>query len=232
MNNQRFTELLNLYLDEEISPEDLNDLMAETRRSDDRQKMFVDYCRIHKAYVLLGDSFEANQKRRSFKQMVYAIGGLAAAFALLGMAGRNLLPMINGGHSDAAIVQSSDPESGPVFFPEIASTNTISSRFLKVNQPAQLENVGLSLLGRPSRNEGAFQSDRLILRAEQSEFQFNAQSLFAEDLLELGALEIRDPFNAVDDFSAASASDFSRAAFFPSANEGMTLSRDSRSNLK
>ena len=59
MNKEHFTELLNLYLDDEISSWDLSDLMEETRRNPERQKVFLDYCRIHKACSLLGDSFEA-----------------------------------------------------------------------------------------------------------------------------------------------------------------------------
>ncbi|MBT3483512.1 MAG: hypothetical protein HN457_19030, partial [Opitutales bacterium] len=80
MNQDRFIELLNLYLDEEISAADYSDLMLEVSGDPERQKIFEEYRRIYKACTRLGESFESRPVRRSLRQTIYAIGGLAAAF--------------------------------------------------------------------------------------------------------------------------------------------------------
>ena len=45
MNQDRFIELLNLYLDEEISAADYSDLMLEVSGDPERQKIFEEYTR-------------------------------------------------------------------------------------------------------------------------------------------------------------------------------------------
>jgi len=103
MENQRFKELLNLYLDDEISSVELSKLISEIRAHPDRKELFIEYCCINKACSRL--SQQPNGKRfgrRSVIQLTYAFGGLAAAFALLVMAGRNLVPLIGGGEDTIA----------------------------------------------------------------------------------------------------------------------------------
>jgi hypothetical protein len=226
MNKERFIELLNLYLDDEISSWDLSDLMEETRRNPERQKVFLDYCRIHKACSLLGDSFEARRSKRSFKQVAYAVGGLAAAFTLLGMAGRNLLPMLDGPTAPPPIVQSGPSGGSTLFFPEIALSEVSTPRFFKVNEQPRSEYVGVSNFGNlRSENTGNW-NDRLVLSPSQDQYGLNAENLFSEELLDLGALELQDPFNAFDEMNSAPLS-FSLGTSFE-----ITTARDSRSNLK
>ena len=226
MNKEHFTELLNLYLDDEISSWDLSDLMEETRRNPERQKVFLDYCRIHKACSLLGDSVEARRSKRSFKQVAYAVGGLAAAFTLLGMAGRNLLPMLDGPTAPPPIVQSGPSGGSTLFFPEIALSEVSTPRFFKVNEQPRSEYVGVSNFGNlRSENTGNW-NDRLVLSPSQDQYGLNAENLFSEELLDLGALELQDPFNAFDEMNSAPLS-FSLGTSFE-----ITTARDSRSNLK
>jgi hypothetical protein len=54
MNQNRFIELLNLYLDEEISADDRSDLMLEVSGDPERQEVFREYTRIHNACAQLG----------------------------------------------------------------------------------------------------------------------------------------------------------------------------------
>ena len=49
MTDDVFEDLVNLYLDKEISPAQLNILRDELGRSIDRQKTFESYCRMHQA---------------------------------------------------------------------------------------------------------------------------------------------------------------------------------------
>jgi hypothetical protein len=231
MNKERFTELLNQYLDDEISSRDLSDLMEETRRDSERQKMFLDYCRIHKACSLLGDSFETRRSKRSFKQVAYAVGGLAAAFALLGMAGRNLLPMLNSPTSPPSIVQSGPSGGSAPFFPEIASSEVATPRFFKVNEQPRSEYVGVSNFGNLKSEDMGNWNDRLVLNPSKDQYGLNAENLFSEELLDLGALELQDPFNAFDERNAVPLS-LSKATFSSGTSFEITTARDSRSNLK
>ena len=59
MNQNRFIELLNLYLDEEISADDRSDLMLEVSGDPERQEVFREYTRIHNACAQLGSHFES-----------------------------------------------------------------------------------------------------------------------------------------------------------------------------
>lgn len=49
MTEEKFTELVNLYLDKEISAEDLERMKAEISANSERKRVFVDRCRLHKA---------------------------------------------------------------------------------------------------------------------------------------------------------------------------------------
>ena len=49
MEIERFKELLNLYLDDEISSVELSKLISEIRRDPERKELLIEYCRINKA---------------------------------------------------------------------------------------------------------------------------------------------------------------------------------------
>jgi len=233
MNRERFTELLNLYLDDEISPAELSDLMNETRRCPDRQKLFLDYCRIHKACSLLGDTYGVGKTRRSFKQVAYALGGLAAAFALLGMAGRNLLPLLNGTSSGPAIVQNSSSEGNTLFFPELDATDSYKTRFFKVNEQPNVEYVGVSNFGGIQTDRHSGLKERLILNPSEEGFGLKAETFLSEEIIDIGELELEDPFNAFDEINTVSPMSFPKAAYLPASNAfGVSIARDGRFNLK
>ena len=60
MRNSRFIELLNLYVDRQLSKEDAVELEREIARNPARSKMYQQYCRMQKACTLLFDQ-ERNQ---------------------------------------------------------------------------------------------------------------------------------------------------------------------------
>lgn len=88
MNDTEFIELLNLYLDHEISPSDAARLESEVQRKAARYRVYREYCQMHKACALLSldhaveapavATFEAS---RSAWANPFAIGGLMAAAA-------------------------------------------------------------------------------------------------------------------------------------------------------
>ena len=59
MKESRFIELLNLYLDQQISPEDAAELEAEIVRSPAHRRTYLQYCRMHRACALLFENFRA-----------------------------------------------------------------------------------------------------------------------------------------------------------------------------
>ena len=55
MNDNEFIELLNLYVDREINPEDAVRLESEVVSNPKRRKIHDQYCRIQKACSMLSD---------------------------------------------------------------------------------------------------------------------------------------------------------------------------------
>lgn len=57
MKDNRFIELLNLYIDRQISPAETAELEAEIQSSPRRQKVYREYCQMHRATKLVYESF-------------------------------------------------------------------------------------------------------------------------------------------------------------------------------
>ena len=55
MNDRRFIELLNLYLDHQIELEEAAELEAEVMRNPERRRTYDQYCRLQRACSLLGE---------------------------------------------------------------------------------------------------------------------------------------------------------------------------------
>ena len=120
--------------------------------------------------------------------------------------------MLDGPTAPPSIVQSGPSGGSTLFFPEIASSEVATPRFFKVNEQPRSEYVGVSNFGNlRSENTGSW-NDRLVLSPSQDQYGLNAENLFSEELLDLGALELQDPFNAFDEMNSAPLS-FSNAAF-------------------
>ncbi len=100
MKDHRFIELLNLYIDRQITVAETTELEAEIQQNPSRQAVYRQYCQIHSATKLVYDSFRANAaeqpalqtdrtgvvelfetKHRKSQFATYA-GGLAAAACL------------------------------------------------------------------------------------------------------------------------------------------------------
>jgi len=120
MNKQRFIERLNLFLDGELSQDESNELLEAVARDPELNRIYVQYCQIFKACSELGGRMEDPKTPIAWRQKLYAIGGMAAAFALLFMAVRNLAPLIDeqdGLAADGAeIALGASPASGQVVF--------------------------------------------------------------------------------------------------------------------
>lgn len=100
MKDTRFTELVNLYIDRQISPAETAELEAEIQSNPRRRQTYLQYCRLHRATKLVYESFRAHggqsatlaapgniarfesRKRAARARWIYAAGGLAAAASL------------------------------------------------------------------------------------------------------------------------------------------------------
>lgn len=101
MKDQRFIELVNQYIDRQISPAETAELEAEIQNSPRHRKIYQQYCHMHRATKLVYESFRSNadqpvaeqiqrggsiaqfEHNRKRTRWQYAIGGLAAAAACL-----------------------------------------------------------------------------------------------------------------------------------------------------
>jgi len=94
MNDGEFIELLNLYVDKEIRPEDALRLEAEVAASPERRRVYDQYCRMQRACSILAEEFAADAAARpeGFAEEVRAplapsmapyLVGLAAAACLV-----------------------------------------------------------------------------------------------------------------------------------------------------
>ena len=91
MNESKFIELLNLYVDHQISPADAALLETEVRSNPERRRVYRQYCQMQKACTELAASFrsqapatepklaEFKPRRRASGAAVLATGLLAAA---------------------------------------------------------------------------------------------------------------------------------------------------------
>lgn len=103
MNKQSFIERLNLHLDEELSPEESEELLAEIRLNPEYHRIYLQYCQLFNACSQLGEKFAEPKGAGHWRQRAYAYGGMAAAIALLLLAARNLSPMLGGFDGELAL---------------------------------------------------------------------------------------------------------------------------------
>lgn len=91
MKESKFIELLNLYVDHQISAPDAALLEAEIQRNPERRKIYREYCQMQKACAVLAESFrpqtqptggqvvEFPQRRVRWNAATYVMGAMAAA---------------------------------------------------------------------------------------------------------------------------------------------------------
>jgi anti-sigma factor RsiW len=90
MKDQEFIELLNLYLDHEISATDARRVEAEIQTNAERRKVYLEYCRMQKACGVLADrfvpergaaEFQPARQRTTNRAVILAFGSLVAVAA-------------------------------------------------------------------------------------------------------------------------------------------------------
>ena len=116
MKESKFIELLNLYVDHQISASDAALLEAEIQRNPERRKIYREYCQMQKACAVLAETFrpqtqpsggqvvEFPSRRSRWSAATYVMGAMAAAACVaLVVVNRNGLAGSNSTESSAAI---------------------------------------------------------------------------------------------------------------------------------
>ncbi len=216
MNKSRFIELLNLYLDNELSAEEADELLHETRRDPRRYELYLQYCRIHKACSSLDPILGEKTSSWSFRQLMYSVGGMAATLALLFFAAQNLRPMFevatqpaefaaNQAESDPESSFSVDTEEFEVMEPRIEvpspSPQFVSSppQFVNLLELDRSTEAGWDsvLLHSKSETASAFELERLFMSEDpmnpiRSDFDrlLNSIESFEKPIFKLEALSL------------------------------------------
>jgi hypothetical protein len=91
MNESKFIELLNLYVDHQISPAEATALEAEVRSNPERRRVYRQYCEMQKACAVLAESFRAeapasDPKLVEFKPRRFPVGAVAYVGSLVAVA--------------------------------------------------------------------------------------------------------------------------------------------------
>lgn len=142
MNKQRFIERLNLYLDQELPAEESEKLLTAIRRNPEYHRIYLQYCQIFNSCSQFGEEFATAREKAAWRQKVYAIGGMAAAVALLGLAAQNLSPLIG----ERSVVATSAATSGDVVVNIPENTNAAETLpLLATSLPSSRTSAGIPL---------------------------------------------------------------------------------------
>jgi hypothetical protein len=145
MNDNEFIELLNLYVDREINPEDAARLEGEVVSDPRRRKIHDQYCRIQKACSMLSDQPSEVSSSESGRRFAFPVFRLpqfplmatlaAAACVIAVLAVRNRISVtlhdapavaVDAGHSrsvaDTVDLASASDAMKPVFFTRVPAS--------------------------------------------------------------------------------------------------------------
>lgn len=186
MKDHRFIELVNLYIDRQMSPAEATELEAELQANPRRRQVYQQYCRMHRATQLVYESFrqeagrEAPQAgtkggslvrlegaRRRRGRWLYAAAGVAAAACVGLFVSRT---MLTGGESTTAIAQEAPapvavarqaPARVPVELPPAtpAAIQVRTPLTLETDYQAMLAAFQLQEAAQPARERSLFDDD-------------------------------------------------------------------------
>ena len=129
MKNSKFIELLNLYVDRQISPADAALLEAEIQQNPQRRKIYREYCQMQKACVILSENFRTEapvveklidhtRAPRRLGWPTYAMGFAAAAACIA-------LVVVNTPVKQQNSLAASDPVTTPANAVPAAAVATV-----------------------------------------------------------------------------------------------------------
>jgi anti-sigma factor RsiW len=186
MKETKFIELLNLYVDHQISPAEAEQLEAEVRSNPEHRRLYREYCQMQQACTSLAEKFRAQapagdpqvarrgHRRRATDGMPFAMGlvALAASVALIiGLRSRLTertpasTPLVSAVAPAALAVATPAPRPAlqPVIGPHLVTLRAPSAELTEVASAADqaafgdwMNNVQLSSLPGASAEELRF----------------------------------------------------------------------------
>ncbi|MDO8544123.1 MAG: zf-HC2 domain-containing protein [Opitutaceae bacterium] len=187
MKDSEFIELLNLYLDHEISAADAARLEAEVQNNPARRRIYQDYCRMQKACKVLAEEFQSEPvsipdpkvidlegaKRRARAGNFYTAGAVVAAAACVAIifVGRSHEAASMANHNEVAPQVAQPGAVHPAVATPTPATRTIAHT-VRVT-PATEQPVSRGLVSNQLFLTGNAQMDALQrVAAEQAAAQF------------------------------------------------------------
>lgn len=166
MKDTRFIELVNLYIDRQLSPAEAAELEHEIQTNPQRRHTYRQYCRMHRATKLVYESFRSHaeqqgesaavgrpasiarleNRQRLRARWTYAAAGLAAAACVTFVVARNdfFHPSAADLPVPAATVARAEPAAPtPVFAPATATMQPASFAVTPPRESAATALVGL-----------------------------------------------------------------------------------------
>lgn len=124
MNDREFIELLNLYVDKEINPEDALRLEVEVGADPERRKVYDQYCRIQRACGMLSEQladsaaertvvFDADFRASRAFPLAPVMAGLAAAACITVLFGLRERGTVSPSGTPTVAVESAGPRPAP-----------------------------------------------------------------------------------------------------------------------
>jgi anti-sigma factor RsiW len=146
MKDSKFIELLNLYVDHQISASDAALLESEIQKNPERRRVYRQYCQMQKACSVLAENFRTEAPvgnnvvaietpRPRFAPFGYAIGALAAAACVAFVA----VQRVGFNKSEGQIAQTPPAESIPVAVAQVtpATTPAVTTPAAQTRVPLQ-----------------------------------------------------------------------------------------------
>jgi anti-sigma factor RsiW len=202
MKENRFIELLNLYIDRQITAEETAELEAEIQANPKRQAVYRQYCQIHSATKLVYESFRAvateqpaaptgrpgvvelfETRRRRRNWAAYTVGFAAAAaclaivFVRQGSSQPAAAEVAVAKPRPAVVVAAATPVAPAVVAPTVATDPELANLRNAIVKVSPEYTAMLAAL-REQDEERAFHNERLQLNG--------MKPLFTDDLFEAG----------------------------------------------
>jgi hypothetical protein len=170
MNDSKFIELLNLFLDHEITIADAKLLEAEVQRNPARRRIYREYCEMQKACLVLAEQSETtavtvdfkaseNESRDSFWNVgSWGVGTYAAGFCAAAACLALAVVIRNGNASISAAPHVADPAAIAIVQIDPATTHSQARREVPMT---------VSLSPRSSELHPVFTTQSLALSKQQ-----------------------------------------------------------------
>lgn len=200
MKDTRFTELVNLYIDRQISPDEQAELELEIQSNPRRRQVYLQYCRMHRATKLVYESFRAQTEqpgqparqpatiahiqgriRQRRLRWAYAASGLAAAACVAFVVMRSNLTDASSASPDLAAAKTT-PAAPAVAV--VAQPAPVPAARQEAPRPVELANAALTPRDYASILASLRQEEQSLLSLQNNSGAPRLNSLFDDGVFD------------------------------------------------